>query len=149
MRQFKHSQKLNSATTKMLCITSMLLLLTTFNQLGASIPIAALLTISFVAVGCTALLLVLITPISGVTLPDHVDLTFLYTEGQIRNVRRLKYSYMVAIVCLQCIHLAILSLVPSLIFAMAVCLSLMIYLSYWLALHDIRLVATVENYCDW
>ena len=140
---------LNRATVLMLCLTSVVMLLTTFNRLGDGPHSNVLFALAFVAVGCTALLLALIATLSGVTLPDRVDLTFLYTDYQMCKMRRVKYLCMSTILLVQCSLLAVLLYLPSMIPVMAICLSLMLYLSYWLALYDMRIVATVENYCDW
>lgn len=142
------SKTLNRATILMQCITSLLLVFTTLNHFGAE-PSTALLKLSFAVAGWTALLLAFITPVSGVTLPEHVDLAFLHTENQIRKMRRMKYICMVTILLLQVTLLALLALLPTMMFAMAVCLALMVYLCYWLALHDIRLASYVENYVEW
>ena len=108
-----------------------------------------MLNLSFVAVVCTALLLYFIAPVSGVTLPDQVDLMFLYNESQLRKMRRLKYICMVTILLVQCILLVVLTVFPSMVLAMAVCLFILMYTCGWLASHDIRLVSYVENYIEW
>ena len=142
------SKTLNRATVLMLCLTSLLLVFTTLNHLGDA-PSTVMLKLSFAVAGWTALLLAFITPVSGVTLPEHVDLTFLHTEGQILKMRKMKYICMVTIMLLHVTTLILLALLPTMIFAMAVCLALMLYLCYWLALHDIRLASYVENYVEW
>ena len=142
------SKTLNRATILMLCVTSLLLIVTTFNHFGAE-PCSLMLKLSFAVAGWTALILAFITPVSGVTLPEQVDLTFLYTESQIYKIRRRKYMCMVTILALHVALLVLLALFPTAMFFISVCLAAMIYLCYWLALHDIRLAAFVETYSEW